>query len=224
MKKFVFAAGFYILMGLFGGFLTVNSWDSMIYFYTQDGPEKGRFPAAIRRSYDFSSLKGVALNRAAKERLLLDARIISDKARLGIELGHFVKNNKEGYKELACHTYSQIELTFTASNMAVSGKRPVMKIQAPCEVAENYNRIKTIWIPTHKLMQTKGKNFDQKFFEEQVSFKFDRVFHILPTQWSLQQLRLYNDASDVKDIVITENEVRNILRSNFTISFLDVQE
>ncbi len=219
--KFVFSFILFLGAGYVGLKMTFNSWGSVVYFYPQSSDK--RIPAAIQKSYDFSNLTGVALNRAAKERLLLDAKVYLDSSQLGIELGHFVQKNSEGYKELACHAYSNVELVFEANNMASSGRRPMMIVSAPCKVSGDYNRIEAIWIPTDSLLKksiseiNEGTHYGDK---PSTKIQFKNVFSRLPLEWSLSQLRLYNENSD-SEMKINKTEVVSILRTPFSLSFLE---
>jgi hypothetical protein len=211
----------FLSFGFLGSLSMLQSWDSVVYFYPQSSGL--RYPAAIQRNYDFSNLQGMALNRAAKERLLLDAKIYKEDTRLGVELGHFVQKNSEGYKELACHTYNQIELTFEANNMATSGHRPIMKVVAPCNVSENYNRIQTIWIPTQEILNSSSMSESKQIFygnAESATLSFKHVFTKIPMEWSLSKLRLFHENSD-QEMLIKKHEVMSILQTPLTLSLLE---
>jgi len=216
--KAILGVGTFLLGLLIGSFISLKSWEGVVYFYEGDDERR---PAAIRKVFDFSHLKGIALHSATKRRLLEGARVTQRKHQTGIELGHFVVRGEKGQKKLACNEFKKIEMVFTAEGVYVNGEATQMIIEAPCRVGENVNRISTIWIPYEKLLQEPVADMEIQYLEDQPVFQFKNTGDRWPTRWQLKSMNLSSSEAQKRSVYIDSEEVDQILSRPLTMSWED---
>ena len=206
LKKLI-ASSIFFLSAFVGVFYISNQFESNIEQASR------RDPAAIRKSYDFSTLNGSALNSAARARLLEGATVTQQKDFIGIEFGHFVVKSAQGQKTFACQEYNQIQMIFEADGFAVSGERPQMTVIAPCQMSQNdINKIEVIRIPVASIVSEKVGDGDFTFNQGQnITVQFAYMPDQWPVQWHLKSLNLKNDSQNVSELMIEQNEIRQII-------------
>lgn len=199
-----------------GFWVARSSWDGTVLVYVGDA----RSPAALRQAFDFSHLEGEALREASHRRLISGVRQFSTEKGLGLELGHFVTKGPSGEKEFACHVYNKIELQFVAEGMAVHGKQPQMIVEAACEMAQDINRVRPIWIPMSEIMQMQTGSIERTFYESSpVHLKFHHLSSQWPRLWVLRGVRMYSDHHVGQELSMGHEELRQILSSGLTLEW-----
>ncbi|MBC86339.1 MAG: hypothetical protein CL677_04090 [Bdellovibrionaceae bacterium] len=210
--KYLAAFFVFLVGGMFGHRIAINSWDGLVYVYVQhDG---NRYPAAVESKYDFSNLRGSALDAASQRRLLSHAKMVTQPGQIGIELGHFVQRGNKGLKEFACNSFDSVEMEFRASNMMVSGSVPTMKIEGSCKFTKTLDRIDPIWIPISKIKTEKPGNSVLEYWEnERVTVSFENMGGEWPESWELHSARLYKKGGG-EQIRVTSKEIDKILKGD----------
>ncbi len=174
-----------------------------------------RDPAAIRRTYDFSGLDGSALAKAQKMRLLSGAKVVREKAGVGVELGHFVIKGEGGQKTFACQKYGKISMTFVGDGSASNGELPKMEVEGQCEMSSDVNSISPLWIPVAKILGEPVADGEFNFQDgKPISVRFANVSDQWPVTWQLQSVRLFTSESQVEkgaekqEVVIPAQELK----------------
>lgn len=210
-SRFLLAALVVFAGGYVGYKVIQKSWGGLVYVYV-DSQDGSRQPAAVKSKYDFSNLKGGALDQASKQRLLSHAKVVVRKGEFGIELGHFVRKGKKGYKEFACSSFDGVELQFQATNESVSGHAPTMKVEGNCQFSKNLNRIDPIWIPIARIKNEKPGNVVLEYWDEgKITVMFNHMGGQWPSSWQLKSARLFKRGGEGQ-VRISDREVSEILK------------
>lgn len=211
------------LAAITGVWSAVSSWGGVIYVSNEKYLQSERFPAAIRRVFDYSQFQGKPLKIRSVKRMISDAEIIEKAGNVGVELGHFVTRGDDGKGEFACEFYDRVVLKFEGQGIMEFGNKPIMTVEAPCLIAGDINRIETIWIPAARLMNENKEpaRFIEVSYPEQtgVRFKFDDMTSEWPKEWTLVSVRLYSEANANREVSVSRSEITDILEKNFTIRF-----
>lgn len=201
----------------FGLYHVRSSWDGIVYYPVGGDP---RSPAAIQSMYDFSNLKGAALNNASKERLIVDAKIEYRDQSVFISLGNFVSMNKNGHKEFVCTTYDMIEMRFVVDGFAVNGVQPQMVAKAQCGFSPDSSHLAPVIIPFGDLTQMPAKNQVWDFW---TNYKLNIETIAMDTQWhkewTLTYLRVYRSNDESISVEISKGELALLLSSPLLINF-----
>lgn len=207
-------------LGAIAGFgAALVSWDGTVAVHFRGSPG-ARAPAAIRRIFDFSHLDGGALRLASQRRLVTDARVILADAEIGLELGHFVTKSEDGTRLFACEYFDRIDLSFEAEGIAASGEKPTMKIEAPCEMSEDLNRIAPIWIPFARLAEEDPVDMDISYSDTSATrLRFENMPGAWPRTWVLAEIRIYSARFEGREIAISREEMRQIVDRLLRISW-----
>lgn len=222
-RNFAIAVLILAVSAYVGMWRAVDSWDGIIYVSNAKYLQNERYPAAIRRVFDYSQFEGAPLKIRSIKRLISDANIILKPGSVGIELGHFVTRGEGGQGQLACEFYNRVELKFEGQGIMEFGDKPMMTIEAPCLISADINRIETIWIPTLRLMkenETPARFLEIGFPElSGVKFRFDEMTSQWPREWILTGVRLYSDEDAAHEVSISRTEIVETLEKHFTINF-----
>jgi hypothetical protein len=195
------AAGFYAAAASWGGTVIVHS----------DYSGARRNPAAIRRVFDFSHLDGSALRLASQKRLVTDARIVPGQGEVGVELGHFVTKADDGSRLFACEYYDRLTLTFEAENVADSGEKATMQVEAPCRMSHDLNRIAPIWIPVGLIAAEKPIDSELSFpGSSETRFRFENIRGQWPRSWVMTSVTIFNGAESERELSISRSEMREL--------------
>ena len=199
------------LGGCIGGFyLASNSWGGTVVVHSSYFSDR-RSPAAIRRVFDFSHLDGSALRLASQKRLVTDARVILADSKVGLELGHFVTKAADGSRLFACEFYDRITLSFEAEGVAENGEKAILKVDGPCAMGDDLNRMAPIWLPTGRFAREKSTDMELTYAEsEGVSFKFENMPTAWPHSWILTSIRVFNAEEAGREISISQREMREM--------------
>lgn len=176
-----------------------------------------RSPAAIRQYYDFTNLRGSALEIALKERVVSNLEIIRENKNLGLKLGHFAFMNNADEKKFGCEEYPKVILQFESDDMAVSGEKSRMEVESDCQASADTTMIETVWIPLDKVYTEKALDGDFQFSENKpVSIRFSNISDEWPKKWHLIGINLNGQNSNLR---IDRNEMQKILGHPLVLSF-----
>jgi hypothetical protein len=177
-----------------------------------------RDPAAIRQIYDFTHLRGTALEVAAKERIMQGFDIAKSADEVAFTIGHFAFINASGEKTFACREYGKLILNFEADGMAVSGERPQMTVHANCEISTDLALINPMRLPIAEIFSQKPADGEFEFHEAgKVSLvRFSHLSDEWPRKWILVGVQMSGTTSSLN---IDGVEVRKILGQPTVISF-----
>lgn len=177
-----------------------------------------RDPAAIRQVYDFSHLRGTALENAAKERVLAGLEINKGEGRLAFGLGHFAMMGANGEKTLACREYESLALSFEAEGVVVGGERPVMEVEGGCQFSEDLSRINPLSLPVARILGERPSDGEFAFHDEGgVRVRFHNIADEWPRKWVLVGIKL----SGKGRLHVDRNDLGRILGHPFLIQFLE---
>lgn len=176
----------------------------------------GRDPAAIRQSYDFTHLRGSALDVAMKERTLAGLDFVRGQGELGIQLGHFALVNPAGEKTLACREYPKVTMAFEAEGVVVNGERPRMEVEGGCEFNEDLTRINPLMIPVASILGEKPADGEFQFRDgKPVVIRFSNLSDEWPRKWVLVGVKM----SGRSEFQMDRNDVLKILGRPTLIQF-----
>ena len=224
MRNGIFSAIAFFAATVSAGYFAGNvSWNGKVFLTDSFLSEDTRNPAAIRRELDFSRLDGKELITATQNRLVKAARVIMHDELLGVELGHFVTRSDDGQRKLACDSqYNRITLKFEAEGIAEAGEKTLMVIDGPCKTGEkDITSIEPVWIPVAKILQQKPADMDFSHDEGATKVHFENMGTQWPLRWSLQSVRLYNNAAATKEVAISARDLREIRKSPLVVNWTE---
>ncbi len=176
-----------------------------------------RDPAAIRQVFDFSRLRGSALEVAVKERLISGLDVFKSEEGFGLSLGHFAFQKESGEKTLGCQHFSKVILNFEAEGYAVSGNKTSMEIEGQCEYSSDLARINPLIVPMSRILAEKPGDADFNFQQgKAVSLKFLNVPDEWPRKWVLIGVRIEGAGQSIS---VDRNEVNQILGHPLMVSY-----
>jgi len=211
------------VFGLLAVFVGLGCWFT---WSSQESPASAvslsfagsRDPAAIRKSYDFSELDGLALSQATKQRLIAGAKLLKEPSQVGVELGHFVVRKGSGEKMFACNKYEDVILEFEGDGMAVAGQKPMMEVEGECEISADINRISPLWIPVAKILGEPVAEGEFDFRDGRpIKVKFANVADQWPVAWVLKSVRL--QAPSGESLKIEGDELRQYIPKPMVLEF-----
>jgi hypothetical protein len=206
------------LAAAFGWWVSWSSKGGSPDQFVDMGFSGSRDPAAIRKSYDFSELDGLALSQATKQRLIAGARVLKEEAQIGIELGHFVVKGEGGEKTFACNKYSTVILQFEGDGMAVAGDKPSMEVEGACEISADINRISPLWIPVAKILGEPVAEGEFDFRDPNpIKVRFANVSDQWPNAWVLKSVQLKSDSGE--GVSLEGSELRKMIEKPMILEF-----
>lgn len=174
-----------------------------------------RDPAAIRQVYDFSHLRGSALENAVKERMLAGLEVHKETDRFGIGFGHFAFLNPGGEKTLGCREFSRMVINFEAEGIVVNGERPRMEVEGACEFSSDLSLIDPLYIPVAKIMGERPADGEFQFREGQgITVRFSNISDEWPRKWILTGMKMVGKT----DFTVDKNDLDKILGHPFLIN------
>lgn len=176
-----------------------------------------RDPAAIRQVYDFSHLRGSALEVAMKERMVAGLEVFKSDGRVGLALGHFAFVNASGEKTLGCREYGKVTMVFEAEGIVVNGERPSMEVEGACEFSDDLAKVNPLYIPVARILGEKPADGEFQFRDgKEVTVRFGNLSDEWPRKWVLTGLRLGGPKST--EFAVGRNELTKILGHPFLIN------
>ncbi|MCM2280498.1 MAG: hypothetical protein NDI61_01480 [Bdellovibrionaceae bacterium] len=201
----------------------VLSSDGLRFFSAAKFFSKERNPAALKRVFDYSSFEGEPLKIRSLKRLVEGAQVVAKEGAVGIGLGHFVTKGTDGRGELACEFYGRMTLKFEGEGIMEFGEKPMMIIEAPCQVSADINRIDTVWIPFARLLADNKSpaRFLETSFPDQagVHFKFENMTSEWPRQWRLVSIRLFDEANPGREVAIDKTSLAEFADKAVVVTF-----
>lgn len=187
-----------------------------IIFKTNEKFSVRRDPAAIRQTYDFTNLKGSALDVALKNKMLGELEVVKTADNFGLGFGHFAFSTSDGQTFLGCDYYEKIVIVFESEGSAVGGHKSSMEISGPCRHSENLTKIQPALIPIKKIMAELPQDGEMSFQGDvPVNIKFQNLTDTWPTQWNLITIRM---ESPQYVFIIDRNEISKIMGQPLLIS------
>lgn len=188
----------------------------VIIFKTNEKFSVRRDPAAIRQTYDFTNLRGSALDIALKQKMLGELEVVKTADNFGLSFGHFAFSTSDGQKFLGCEYYEKVVAVFEAEGSAVGGRKSTMEISGPCKYSENLTKIQAALIPIKKIMKDIPQDGELSFQGElPVNVKFQNLTDSWPTQWNLVNVRM---ESPQYVFIIDRSEIAKIMGQPLLIS------
>lgn len=207
MKTMLIRSGVFLCFFAFGFALVFRSADR--YMIARD-------PAAIRQVYDFSHLRGSALDVAMKERLVAGLEIDRQTDRIGLGIGHFAFVNGSGEKTLGCREFNRVVLVFEAEGMVVNGERPKMEVEGGCEFSDDLTRINPLYIPVARILGEKPADGEFQFRDgKEVVIRFANLSDEWPRKWVLVGVKMNGSKSDFS---VDRNDLNKILGHPYMMS------
>lgn len=180
-----------------------------IIFNTTSKFQVSRDPAAIRQVYDFSHLRGSALEGAMKERLVAGIEVFKQEQGLGLGFGHFAFVNANGEKTLGCREYSKMTLQFEAEGVVVNGEKPKMEVEGTCEYSDDLAKINPLWVPVARIMGERPADGEFQFREGKgIIVRFANISDEWPRKWVLVGMNMKGQS---KEMSVDRNEIGKIL-------------
>lgn len=176
-----------------------------------------RDPAAVRQIYDFSHLRGNALEIAIKERMVSGLEVFKDDGGVGVGLGHFAFTNAAGERTLGCREYGKITMVFEAEGTVVNGERPKMEVEGACEFSEDLAKMNPLTIPVARILGERPADGEFQFREgKEVSVRFTNLSDEWPRKWVLTAVRVGGGKSDIS---VNRSELSKILGHSVLVNF-----
>ncbi len=91
----------------------------------------------------------------------------------------------EGFSSNLCKQYENVQLIFTAEGVSVAGEPTQMKINSPCEAAQDPAEMASIRIPVEKIMNSKPRDAEFSFLGYNSKFTFSKSADEWPHVWVL---------------------------------------
>jgi hypothetical protein len=181
-------------------------------------PKGHRDPAAIRQVFDFSHLRGSALEVAMKQRLLAGLDVIKNDQGFGLSLGHFAFQSANGESTLGCQAFNKVILLFEAEGTAVNGQKTTMEVEGPCQNSADLTKINPMMIPLAQILASeKPGDGDLSFNDKQpISLRFLNVADAWPRKWVLIGVKI---ESPSQKVLIDRGEVAHLLGQPLIISY-----
>lgn len=224
MDRKILLSSFVVLaFAAVGAIRAASSFDGLIFVSGKKYLNTERYPAALKRVFDYSAFDGEPLKIRSFKRMIDDAQVVAKDGAVGIGLGHFVTKGDDGRGVLACDFYGKVVMKFEGEGIMEFGEKPVMVVEAPCSVSADLNRIDPIWIPFARLVsenQAPPRFLEASFPEQRgVHFKFENMTTEWPRQWTLISVRLFNAAAPGREVAIDRSGIDTMIQKPLVITF-----
>ncbi|MBX2988257.1 MAG: hypothetical protein KF802_10195 [Bdellovibrionaceae bacterium] len=187
-----------------------------LVFFSTDRFQIARDPAAIRQVYDFSHLRGSALDVAMKERLIAGIEVDRQTDRVGLGMGHFAFVNASGEKTLGCREFGKVAMRFEAEGMVVNGERPAMEVEGACEFSDDLARVSPLYIPVARILGEKPADGEFQFRDgKEITVRFANLSDEWPRKWVLVSVRMMGSRAHFN---IDRNDLNKVLGHPFLVN------
>ena len=151
-----------------------------------------RDPAALQKSFAGFQHKSI-LKEINHRRFLSEMKLEKNKENFAVQLGHFSVGNQVAENEFICGYYDKVLLEFVGEGMAQSGESPILKVEAPCEVSKNVEKMRVIFIPFEKMEKIPVHQLSEFFFEKEGVFvTIENSLDILPKSWVFRSAKIFH--------------------------------
>jgi hypothetical protein len=118
----------------------------------------------------------------------------------------------EGFSSNLCKTFDKVQLTFVAEGVTVAGEPTQMKIDSPCEDAQDPAEMASIRIPVEKIMNSKPKDAEFTFLGYNSKFTFSKSADEWPHLWILSSFEFLSSTGKSKLVkLVDENRSQPIV-------------
>lgn len=118
----------------------------------------------------------------------------------------------QGFSSNLCKTYQNVQLTFVAEGVSVAGEPTQMKIDSPCEAAQDPAEMASIRIPVEKIMNSKPKDAEFSFLGYNSKFTFSKSADEWPHTWILSSFEFVSNTGKSKLVkLVDENRTQPIV-------------
>lgn len=169
-----------------------------------------RNPAALKKGFDITHLKGDALSLAVRERILNGLSVKRLDVGVALSLGNFAYHNDRGQRRLACEDFVKVSFVFEAEGMSVGGDKPVLELSGLCSVSDDLSSINPLILPVPQILAAPPKDGELRFNDQNVSVFFKHIADSWPKLWLLKKVKLLNEQEAVS-IIIESDEVAKIV-------------
>ena len=129
-----------------------------------------------------------------------------------------INNGKEktivlqGFSSNLCQQFQNVELTFIAEGVSVAGEPAKMKINSPCEAAQDPAEMASIRIPIEKIMSEKPRDAEFSFIGYNSKFTFSKSADEWPHVWILSSFEFISVSGKSKLVkLLDENRTTPIV-------------
>lgn len=170
--------------------------------------------------FDLSDLSGKDFQKAFKMALVQGFQIQKNSQGLGLALGLFLVQSRNGSKVYACEKYPNIEIILNAEGIANSGNIPSLMIRGPCLASEDGQKIQALAIPLKGLYNNLRENpmwrvpLGNRGDSFMISAQY--LYNEWPTNWNVMKVKLYNDQESLE---IDGYEIISLLDQPLTLDF-----
>ncbi|OFZ15466.1 MAG: hypothetical protein A2Z20_12295 [Bdellovibrionales bacterium RBG_16_40_8] len=168
---------------------------------------------AFRAGYnlvDLSEGRAPAAIDIEQDNLINRVKVILGGGASGIGLGNFRLRNDIGQLVDACEIYNEIEMTFYAGDMAVSGDPPQMIVGGPCLTADDTNLIAPIMIPYAKILPLAVHDTELVGLDNAaIKVSFRNISDSWPRVWVLQEVKITSPSAEA--IRADSDDIRRVL-------------
>jgi hypothetical protein len=183
------------------------------------GSTVSRVPAAVRKSFDLTSLHGKALDSASKNALLEGIQIAKQNWGFEMELGHFIFANNSGGESQACDEYSQVIMVFEGAGSGVNGEPAQLTVTADCHASRDLSKIEAIKIPLNFVYSEKPEDTEIDLRDNyKVHLKLLNISDTWPRQWNLVEIRL-QDPENNQNMFIGRADIQSFLGHPLVVSY-----
>ncbi len=126
-----------------------------------------------------------------------------------------VNNGKEktivlqGFSSNLCKQFQTVELTFVAEGVSVAGEPTKMKINSPCEAAQDPAEMASIRIPVEKIMNEKPRDAEFSFTGYNSKFTFSKSADEWPHVWILSSFEFLSVGGPSKLVKLLDENRSN---------------
>jgi hypothetical protein len=115
----------------------------------------------------------------------------------------------EGFSSNLCKQFQNVELTFMAEGVSVAGEPTTMKINSPCEAAQDPAEMASIRIPVEKIMNEKPRDAEFSFLGYNSKFTFSKSADEWPRTWVLTSFEFLSVTGSSKIVQLFDESRQN---------------
>ncbi len=115
----------------------------------------------------------------------------------------------QGFSSNLCKQYQNVQLTFTAEGVSVAGEPTQMKINSPCEAAQDPAEMASIRIPIEKIMNEKPRDAEFSFAGYNSKFTFTSAADEWPHVWVLSSFEFLSVGGKSKLVKLQDEHRSN---------------
>ena len=188
-------------LGLFFG---LGSWDRNLY--VQWDPFQGRELAGdgANSSPEILNLSSKQLIQKADEVLFSQGQVEIEGDLMAFYLGNLlISDPKSNTHQFVCEVFPEVEFSFSAMGINLSGESGLMVVQAPCNM-EREDLIGPFWLPYKEILANPSKRAFE-LPEQETYIRFYKASIVLTPSWLLTSVKFFQaDQIDNEDQIANE--------------------